>query len=432
MQIITTHKGTDFDGLASLFAAKLIYADAVVVLPKNINPNVKSFLSIHKDFFKVLTVNEVDLAQVKRLIVVDTNSWHRLDQMESLKKNKGLEVLLWDHHSNGGDILAGWKLQERMGANITLMIRRLKDERKVLTPIQATLFLTGLYEDTGSLMFPSTRAEDAYAAAYLLDQKADLGIVGTFLQPAYGEKQKNILFEMLQTAERKKINGYTISINKTDINGHVNNLSVVVHMYREIVNTDAAFGIFMNKDKGRSIVIGRSNIDGLDIGSIMRGLGGGGHPGAGSAMVQNVHPAAIEEMIVDLIQGNQQSSVQVSDLMSFPVLTVPSTISMKEVALILRDKGCTGIPVVDDGKLLGVISRRDFRKLRNESQTTAPVKAFMSTDVKTISPGKSPMQAARLMVKHDVGRLPVVEEGKIIGIITRSDTMMYFYDLLPD
>ena len=63
---------------------------------------------------------------------------------------------------------------------------------------------------------------------------------------------------------------------------------------------------------------------------------------------------------------------------------------------------------------------------------TAPVKAFMSKDIKTIAPGKNPMQAARLMVKHDIGRLPVVENGIIIGIITRSDAMRYFYDLLQD
>jgi tRNA nucleotidyltransferase (CCA-adding enzyme) len=79
-----------------------------------------------------------------------------------------------------------------------------------------------------------------------------------------------------------------------------------------------------------------------------------------------------------------------------------------------------------------MISRRDFRKLKKESQLKAPVKAFMTTNVLAIEPGKSPMQAARLMVKHDIGRLPVVEKGRIIGIITRSDAMLYFYDLLPD
>jgi CBS domain-containing protein len=56
----------------------------------------------------------------------------------------------------------------------------------------------------------------------------------------------------------------------------------------------------------------------------------------------------------------------------------------------------------------------------------------MTQNVKTISPGRSPLEAARLMVRHDIGRLPVVEAGGIIGIITRSDTLLYFYDLLPD
>jgi CBS domain-containing protein len=56
----------------------------------------------------------------------------------------------------------------------------------------------------------------------------------------------------------------------------------------------------------------------------------------------------------------------------------------------------------------------------------------MTGKILAIEPGKSPMQAAKMMVKHDIGRLPVVDDGKIIGIITRSDAMLYFYDLLPD
>ena len=87
---------------------------------------------------------------------------------------------------------------------------------------------------------------------------------------------------------------------------------------------------------------------------------------------------------------------------------------------------------IECGQPIGMISRRDFRRVKKDSQLSAPVKAFMTTQVMTIEPGKSPIQAARLMVKHDIGRLPVVEKDRIIGIITRSDAMLYFYDLLPD
>jgi nanoRNase/pAp phosphatase (c-di-AMP/oligoRNAs hydrolase)/CBS domain-containing protein len=381
---------------------------------------------------KTSSFDDIPLDDVTRLIVVDINSWGRLGRIRGLKKNKNLEIFLWDHHSNEGDIKPTWKCQEPVGANITLMIRQLKQENKILTPIQATLFLAGLYEDTGNLTFPASTAEDAYAAAYLLERKADLSIISSFLRPAYGEKQKNVLFEMLESAKRDKVNGYSVSFNKLDLKDYVDNLAVVVHMYREILNVDAAFGIFMDEERNRCMIIGRSNADGLDIGSIMRSMGGGGHPAAGSAVLKSVNPDAVEDMIRELIQGNQQASVQISDLMSFPVYTVPPNTSMKKVASMLREKGCTGFPVAEDGKLVGMISRRDFKKLKKESQLKSPVKAFMKRNVTTIDPGKSPTEAARLMVKHDIGRLPVVENENILGILTRSDTMLYFYDLLPD
>jgi len=90
MQMITTHKGADFDAEASVFAAKILYAEAVAVLPKSLNPNVKTFLSIHKDVFDALSPHEIQYEKVMRLIVVDTNKWGRLDQMDRLKKKKNL------------------------------------------------------------------------------------------------------------------------------------------------------------------------------------------------------------------------------------------------------------------------------------------------------------------------------------------------------
>jgi nanoRNase/pAp phosphatase (c-di-AMP/oligoRNAs hydrolase) len=432
MQIVTTHKNTDFDGFASVVAATLIYPDAVPVLPKQLNPNVKAFLSLHKDLFKYSATNEINFDNVKRLVVVDTNAWHRLDRMTALADKEALEIYLWDHHTASGDIQAQWRCQETMGANVTLMIRQLKEQGVHLTPIQSTLLLAGIYEDTGNLTFPSSKAEDAYAAAFLLEHKADLSVLNSFLRPAYGQIQKNILFEMIKDAERIKVNGYTISINTCAISGHAGNLSVVVNMYRDILNVDAAFGIFPNTEHDRCIVIGRSSIEGIDIGAIMRSMGGGGHPGAGSVLRKSVATEAVEKEIIDLIEGNQQAAAQVSDLMSFPVLTVQSDTSMEAVAGILREKGCTGVPVVEGEKLVGIISRRDFRRVKKESQLSSPVKAFMSRVVQTVEPGTGPMLAARLMVKHDIGRLPVVEDDKIIGIVTRSDTMRYYYDLLPE
>jgi len=432
MKIITTHRNADFDALASVMAVKILYPEAIPVLPKQVNPNVKAFLSIHKDVFETYTFDQIDLDLVKQLVVVDTNKWERLEGMARLKERDDLEIQLWDHHAIRGNISTPGMISEVIGATITLLLRRIKQEHKILTPIQTTLFLLGIYEDTGNLTFPSTTAEDAYAAAYLLERKADLTVATSFLRPAYGEKQKEILFSMLQHAERRRVKGHTISVSHVEIGGHVESLAVVMRMYREILNVDAAVGIFSNKERKTCMVIGRSQADEIDISLVMRGLGGGGHPGAGSAMLKDSRPDDVRDKILALIQGNQPASVQISDIMSFPVITVQSNDTMEEVAFLLRKKGCTGVPVLENDELVGIISRRDFRKIKKTGQMESPVKAYMSRKLVTIEPGMSPTQAAHQMVRHDVGRLPVVENGRIIGVVTRSDTMLYFYDQLPD
>lgn len=432
MLVVTTHKNTDFDGFASVVSAKLLFPEALALLPRTLNPNVKAFLSIHKDLFETHTCGEIDLKRIQRLIVVDTSSWNRLDRLDALKNRKDLDIQVWDHHIERGTIRADQSCIEPVGATTTLLVRELKRQHKLLTPMQATLLIAGIYEDTGNLTFPATTAEDAYAAGWLLERKADLNILNSFLRPAYSETHKAILFKMLQHAKRTKIKGHRISINQVPIDGHVDNLAVVVRMYLEILNVDAAFGVFAESQKNRCMVIGRSQVESIDVGSIMRSMGGGGHPRAGSAQIKGASTEAVEHWIQELIRGNQQASVKISDLMSFPVHTVAAETRMEEVALILRARGITGIPVVDGKRVVGMISRRDFRKMRKESQIRSPVRAFMTTDVLTIEPGKSPTQAAQLMVKHEVGRLPVVQDGQVIGIITRTDVMRYFYDLLPD
>jgi tRNA nucleotidyltransferase (CCA-adding enzyme) len=432
MEIITTHRNTDFDGLASVVAATLLYPDARVMLPNSLNPNVRAFVSIHKDHFNFLTPKEINPEQVQRLVVVDTNRWGRLDSLNSLRNRDELEVIVWDHHGNFGDIRATTDHQASRGATATIIIEELVRRGAEPSPIQATLFLTGIYEDTGALTFQSTTAADARAAAFCLDHGADLAIVNSFLRMAYNEEQKETLFEIFKRAEEEQINGFRVCIYTHELSGHVEGLAVVIRMLRELMNVDAAFGVFHQRKKNKCMVIGRSIAQNLDVGSILRGLGGGGHPGAGAARVDCDDPVEVAGRLRKHIENYRGHQARISDLMSFPVTTIQADASMRNASELLEKSGCTGLPVMDGDQLVGIISRRDFRKVRSEKRLASPVKAYMSRAVKTIGPDRRPLDAARLMVRHDLGRLPVVADGQLIGIVTRTDTMRYYYDLLPD
>jgi len=433
MLIATTHKNTDFDGLASVIAATLLYPGCIGVVPKMTNRNVEQFLSTHKTAFNLTLPHDIPLDEVKKLVVVDTDQWRRLDRMEKLAGREELEIDLWDHHMIGkGDISSTWSCKEQIGSTVTLFVREMQKRQMKLKPLDSTVMLIGLYEDTGHLSYPSTTAEDARAAAYLLDNRADLNVAAFFLNPPYEENQKEILFEMMKETEKFTIHGNTVGFNTIKLDKKVTNLAAIVNMYRKIVNVDALFVIFVNDN--RNTIIGRSGSEHIHIGQTMAVLGGGGHAGAGSATVKSsqMSPQQIKERIVAGLASNKTESARISDIMSFPVISVTPSTSMRDVQTMMAEKKVRGIMVMEDHSIHGIIVLWDLKRVKREPQWDSPVKAFMSRDIITIEPGASPSTAAQIMIEKDVGYLPVVEDDKVIGIVTRTDVLTYYYDLLPE
>ncbi len=136
----------------------------------------------------------------------------------------------------------------------------------------------------------------------------------------------------------------------------------------------------------------------------------------------------------------------IRDVMTESVLSVHTDTPLREVALLLGDHRISGLPVVDaDGAVVGVVSEADllmkeqgpdaiphrrFARFLGESRESraqlAKLRATtageaMSAPAVTIGPGRRLSEAAALMVARKVNRLPVIEAGKLLGIVTRAD-----------
>ncbi len=434
MQVVTTHMNTDFDALASVIGATLLYPDSVGVVPTSVNSNVAKFLSTHKTAFNIILPSEVRHDEVTRLIVVDTDQWRRLDRMDKIRKRDDVEICLWDHHLNGGDIEADFLCQEPVGATVTLLVREMKRRRMQLNPLVATVLLIGLYEDTGHLSYPSTKAEDAAAASFLLEHGADLNVASFFLNPPYEEIQRDILLAMMQETEKISHNHLSIGINILRPHKKVPMLAGIVSQYRTIINADAVFVICVNDEKSCTI-IGRSGaVRMINVGKILKQFGGGGHPGAGSATTRNgeYKPEQIKRKLIESIKRSKTGGITIADLMSFPVTFVDSSTPMSTVRDMMQKQKIRGILVGSEDDLEGIIVLWDLKKLKRDKQWKSPVKAFMARKVATIPPDYKPAQAAQIMIKKNIGHLPVKHEDKIIGIVTRTDIITYFYGMLPD
>ncbi len=115
----------------------------------------------------------------------------------------------------------------------------------------------------------------------------------------------------------------------------------------------------------------------------------------------------------------------INKLMTYGAETVSSHDSLQTAAAMMERGGYRRVPVVDDDRLVGIVSDRDVRAHSGYLDSTR-VTAAMTSDPKTVTPKMSVEDAARLMIEHKIGGLPVVEDGKLVGIITTTDVLKAF------
>lgn len=129
--------------------------------------------------------------------------------------------------------------------------------------------------------------------------------------------------------------------------------------------------------------------------------------------------------------------------MTEKIITITPQTTLPEAQRIMFEHKIRRLPVVKSEKLVGIVTLGDIREAKPSDATTLSIyelnylidkltaKDFMTSNPITITPDASIGEAARLMVEHRVGALPVVDQGKLVGIITETD-FCYWLMLQPE
>lgn len=115
---------------------------------------------------------------------------------------------------------------------------------------------------------------------------------------------------------------------------------------------------------------------------------------------------------------------RVSDVMTQTLITIPSDASSVEAASVMRDKDIGTVLVVDNGKLKGIVTDRDLAVhalTSDEDIQDILVRDVMSEKVTTGDPSWTLARAAKEMAKHQIRRLPIVEHGDLVGVLSLGD-----------
>jgi len=419
MHLILTHEQADFDGTAALLAAKLLQPQALAVLPRRLNRNVRAFLTLYGDTLPFTEPDDVPRGPVDRVTLVDTQS------LPSIKgTSAATQVHVVDHHPPSTSHDPPWTADlQPLGSTTTLLVEALQEAPLTPDTVAATLMLMGIYEDTGSLTYAGTTGRDLLACAWLLEQGASLAIADDFLNNPLSAEQRRLYDRLLDSAETYTVHGLSIVIACGAAEGMQDEVSTLAHKLRDLFDPAGLF-VIVALD-GSVQLVARSTTDAVDVGRLAEHFGGGGHNRASAALIRGRRPEDVRDELLRLLETAIRPARTVGEIMSRePQLLGPSA-RVSEAAERMQRFGHEGYPVVEGGRVVGLLTRRAVDRAMSHGMGARPVSSVMEAGGVVVSPGDSVQHLQRVMIQHDWGQVPVADpdSGEIIGIVTRTDLL---------
>lgn len=423
MRLILTHEQADFDALASLFAASHLDEAAVPVLPRRINRNVRSFITLYGAEFSFIDPRDLPGGKVEGVTLVDTQS---LVTLKGMGAKTTVRVI--DHHPLRPGLPDDWQVTiEEIGATTSMLVEAMQVQNGRLSAVQATLLLLGIYEDTGSLTYSRTTPRDVRAAAWLLERGASLKIAADFLNPPLSVDQRRLYEELLDNAQTHHINGHRVVIGCGDASHVDEEISTLAHKLRDLLDPDALFVVVSTQDGVR--IVARSTSDAIDVSKVTAEFGGGGHARAAAALIRDGEGRQVEALqdacrkLLEIMPAHVQPSITVAQIMSRrPQLLDPGT-PVKVAARMMQRSGFEGYPVVDNGRVVGLLTRRAVDRAMTHKLNLSAASLMEAGEV-TVRPEDSLQYLQSRMTDSGWGQVPVVnKQGEVIGIVTRTDLL---------
>ncbi|MCM8813602.1 MAG: CBS domain-containing protein [Candidatus Omnitrophica bacterium] len=422
MDVIVTHAHADFDALASLVAAKKLYPEARIALPCLVERSVRQLMDLIADLVVLESETDIPFSRMRRLIVVDTRDPGRIGRAAAYLDTPGLEIHCYDHHPRAAaDLRATKDIYAARGATVTILVELLKKKSIVLSPLEATICALGIYEDTGSLTFSSTTPRDIDMVGYLFRLGADVSLISSCLNRELTPAEVHVFSQLLDRTRYYAVEGVSVALCSAPAVGKDVDLSLMINKLAEVENT--AVVILISRAGSRVHVAARSRVSGVNVAELFAEFGGGGHAGAAAVSIRGRAVEWITARLLRRIRRQCKKTVRARDIMRVPVKAAGVRTLVRDADHSMQLCGLGMLPVVERGRLCGMISAEKTRQAMRAGFGHAPVSGYMIRQAPTVGPDTALPEIRRLMTTYHAGYIPVIDDGGLVGMITRTDIL---------
>ncbi|BDQ32685.1 CBS domain-containing protein [Pseudodesulfovibrio portus] len=440
--VITAHANADFDALGAMVAASKLYPGAVLIFPGSQETSLRHFFIESTTYlFNFKAFKDIDPESVELLVVVDTRQRSRIPHVRPVLGNPGLRIHTYDHHPDTEEDLPAEKSVVRdWGSTVTIITHELMEQGISLNGEEATLLGLGIYEDTGGFAFNSITPQDFAAAGWLKSQGMDIEAINDILSHELSTEQVTYLGELLKNAQTYDIHGIDVIIAEISTDKFVPDFALLVHKLMDMEKIDVCFALGRMAD--RIHVISRSRNPDVNVGKICASLGGGGHGAAASATVKDKTLAEVRDDLFALLYSQINPQIVVDNLMSRPAVFIEGDKTIADAVELMTRYGLKDVPVVRPGskQCIGIMGHKTADKAVSHHLGSVGLSEYMTRKFETVEARTDLYRVMEIILSNRQRMLPVIEDGDLIGVITRTDLMNMLIEeparipdsLLPD
>ncbi len=434
MELVTTHIGADFDALASMLAARRLFPQARLFFPGSREESVRRLLDSGELDLRFDEVRQRDVAagELRRLILCDSRQRERIGVVASwLDERPELEVLAFDHHPDSAtDVpVSGGRVDPAAGSTSTLLVEMLRERGLEVSADEATVLLMGVYEDTGSLTYPTTGPRDLAAVEWLLGRGGSLAAVRRYALRRLDAPRLDVLHRMGQALEVHRVHGHRVGVVALELGSYLDELAPLVSRCLDLFDLPLLFALFGEEE--RVTVIARGELAGFDLGAALAGFaGGGGHATAAAASLRGTTALEARERLLAYLERVLPPAARAADLMTTGFFVIDAGTPVERAKAQLNEWRVNAAPVVDpEGTVQGAVTRQLLDAALQHGLAARPVETVMARDLEWVPPEAPAEELGRRMLGPHP-RLILVGDGasgRASGLVTRMAVLRHLY-----
>jgi tRNA nucleotidyltransferase (CCA-adding enzyme) len=253
-----------------------------------------------------------------------------------------------------------------------------------------------------------------------------MAVLARYLHRALDAARRQLIARIVSSVDAHELRGLSVGIACVPSAKRLSGLDEVTSRAHELSGCSVLFVLYeFGGSKVRIVARGSSRA--IDLSAVLGTWGGGGQPEAATVTLREVSLERAREQLLQRLENQPIAALTARDLMSSPVHTMRIETPLREASRLLTEWKHRGAVVLHGAQPVAVISRSDLLRAERRGELHLAVKSCMSSRLLAATPSEPLEALAAAMEAHDIGRLPVLDQGRLVGIVTRSDVRRALY-----